>query len=55
MKKPKRSSVFEGNTWEIYEVPKTRDPSLHKSLCNILKEMLRDDPATGIGKPEMLR
>lgn len=55
MKKPKRSLVFEGNTWEVYETLKTRDPRLHKSLCNILKEMLRDDPAAGIGKPEMLR
>lgn len=41
MKKPKRSLVFEGNTWEVYETLKTRDPRLHKSLCNILKEMLR--------------
>lgn len=47
--------VFEGNTWEVYETLKTRDPRLHKSPCNILKEMLRDDPAAGIGKPEMLR
>ncbi|MBX9895075.1 MAG: type II toxin-antitoxin system YoeB family toxin [Nitrosomonas sp.] len=55
MKKPKRSLVFEGNTWEVYETLKTRDPRLHKSLCNILKEMLRDDPAAGIGKPELSR
>ncbi len=55
MKKPKRSLVFEGNTWEIYEALKTRDPRLHKSLYNILKKILRDDPSTGTGKPEILR
>lgn len=55
MKKPKRSLVFEGNTWEVYEALKARDPLLHKSFCNILKEMLRDDPSMGVGKPEMLR
>ena len=37
MKKPKRSLVFEGNTWEVYEALKARDPRLHKSLCNILE------------------
>jgi toxin YoeB len=28
---------------------------MHKNLCAILKEMLRDDPTTGLGKPEALR
>lgn len=50
-----RSLVFEGNTWAIYEELRTRDKRLHKALCAILKEMLRNDPATGIGKPEALR
>lgn len=50
-----RSVVFEGNTWAIYEELRTRDKRLHKALCAILKEMLRNDPATGTGKPEALR
>jgi len=25
---------------------------MHKALCKIIKEMLRDDPITGTGKPE---
>jgi len=50
-----RSLVFEGNTWAIYEALRTRDKRLHKALCDILKEMLRNDPATGMGKPEALR
>ncbi|ESQ14100.1 MAG: Txe/YoeB family addiction module toxin [Thiohalocapsa sp. PB-PSB1] len=28
---------------------------MHKNLCAILKEMLRGDPTTGLGKPEPLR
>jgi toxin YoeB len=47
--------VFEGNTWATYEELRTRDKRLHKALCDILKEMLRNDPATGTGKPEALR
>ncbi len=50
-----RSLVFEGNTWTIYEELRTCDKRLHKALCVILKEMLRNDPATGTGKPEALR
>jgi toxin YoeB len=50
-----KSLVFEGDTWEIYETLRTKDKALHKKLCQILKEMLRGDPATGIGKPEPLR
>jgi toxin YoeB len=50
-----RSLVFEGNTWAAYEELRRRDRKLHKSLCNILKELLRGDPSTGIGKPEPLK
>jgi toxin YoeB len=50
-----RSLVFEGRTWEVYEDLRQRDKRMHKNLCAILKEMLRDDPSTGLGKPEALR
>ena len=50
-----RSLVFEGDTWEAYERLRARDRRLHRSLCKVLKEMLRDDPARGLGKPERLK
>jgi len=50
-----KSLVFEGGTWEAYEDLRTKDKALHKKLCQILKDMLRGDPAIGIGKPEPLR
>ncbi|MCC5796667.1 MAG: Txe/YoeB family addiction module toxin [Methylophaga sp.] len=50
-----RSLVFEGSTWTAYEQLRENDKKLHKALCKLLKEMLRDDPATGSGKPEQLR
>ncbi|MEA3411079.1 MAG: Txe/YoeB family addiction module toxin [Pseudomonadota bacterium] len=50
-----RSLVFEGNTWSAYEELRQRDKKLHKSLCSILKEMLRGDPGIGTGKPEPLK
>ncbi len=50
-----RSLVFEGRTWEIYEALREKDKKLHKALCKLLKEMLREDPSKGIGKPEQLR
>ena len=50
-----RYLVFEGNTWEIYEELRQKDKNLHKNLCKIIKEMLRDDPAKGLGKPEPLK
>jgi len=50
-----RSLVFEGRTWERYEELRRRDPRLHRALCRILQEMLRGDPASGIGKPEPLK
>ncbi len=50
-----RSLIFEGNTWAIYEELCEKDKVLHKALCKLLKEMIRSDPATGLGKPEQLR
>lgn len=50
-----RSLVFEGRTWEVYEALREKDKKLHKALCKLLKEMLRDDPSKGMGKPEQLR
>ena len=42
-----RSLVFEGNTWAVYEELRQKDKRLHKALCKLLKEMLRDDPGAG--------
>ena len=50
-----RSLVFEGKTWFTYEQLREKDKKLHKALCKILKEMLRSDPANGLGKPEPLK
>jgi toxin YoeB len=50
-----RYLVFEGNTWEIYEELRNKDKNLHKNLCKLIKEMLREDPTKGMGKPEPLK
>lgn len=50
-----KSLVFEGNTWTEYEKLREKDKKLRNALRKLLKEMLRDDPATGMGKPEMLK
>jgi toxin YoeB len=50
-----RSIVFEGDTWEQYEDLRRNDAAAHKVLCRQLKEMKRDDPAVGTGKPEPLK
>ncbi len=50
-----RSLVFEGNTWSAYEQLREKDKKLHLALCKLLKEMLRSDPSSGAGKPEMLK
>lgn len=51
-----RSLVFEGETWAAYEKVRDRDKSLHRTLCRLLREMLRsDDPSSGTGKPEPLK
>jgi toxin YoeB len=51
-----RSLVFEGHTWERYEQLRHDDPTLHKNLRKILKQMINsDNPAEGYGKPEQLK
>lgn len=50
-----RSLVFEGNTWTDYEKLRQKDRKMDAALCRILKEMLRSDPSTGTGKPELLK
>ena len=50
-----RSLVFEGDTWAAYEQLRAQDQKLHRNLCKLLKEMLRADPAQGLGKPEPLK
>jgi toxin YoeB len=50
-----RSIVFEGNTWIVYEDLRIKDKVLHKNLCKILKELQRENPEKGIGKPEPLK
>ena len=50
-----RSIVFEGNTWMVYEELRSKDRMLHKNLCRILKELQRENPEKGIGKPEPLK
>ena len=50
-----RSLVFEGHTWQAYERMRQKDRKLHRSLCRVLQDMLRGDPASGLGKPEPLK
>ena len=50
-----RSLVFEGNTWAAYERLREQDKRMHRNLCKQLKEMLRNDPTKGLGKPEALK
>lgn len=50
-----RSLVFEGDTWTVYEELRQKDKKLHKTLCRLLQEILRDDPSAGTGKPEPLK
>lgn len=50
-----RSLVFEGGTWAVYEEIRQKDKKLHKALCRALKDLIRNDPTAGIGKPEPLK
>ena len=50
-----RSLVFVGRSWHNYELMRKKDKKLHNALCKILKEMMRADPASGLGKPEPLK
>jgi toxin YoeB len=49
-----RSISFEGDTWACYEELRGENKALHKNLCKILKEMQRNNPESGTGKPERL-
>ncbi len=50
-----RSIVFSSHSLAEYENLRKLDNSLHKKLLLIIKEMMRDDPGEGIGKPERLK
>jgi len=50
-----RVLVFEGHTWEKYEELRNKDKVMHKNLIKILKQLQRDDPTQGYGKPEALK
>ena len=50
-----KSIVFEGNTQIEYENIRDKDRAIYKSICKILKEMQRNDPSQGLGKPEPLK
>ncbi|MEL6160896.1 MAG: Txe/YoeB family addiction module toxin [Cyanobacteria bacterium J06623_5] len=50
-----RALVFEGDTWSVHEKLRQKDKKLHDNLCKILKEMLRGDPSSELGKPEPLK
>ena len=50
-----RSIVFEGRTWEKYEELRKKDKGLHKSLCKLIRDMQRNSPTEGLGKPEALK
>ncbi len=50
-----RNLIFKAKTWEEYEAIRVKNKLLHKNLKNIIKELLRNDPTKGLGKPEPLR
>jgi toxin YoeB len=50
-----RLLIFEGDSWSEYGKLRIEDKKAHNKLRHILKEMLRNDPAKGIGKPEQLK
>jgi len=50
-----RLLIFEGDSWSEYEKLRIADKKAHNKLRQILKEMLRNDPAKGMGKPEQLK
>ncbi len=50
-----RLLIFEGDSWSEYEKLRIDDKKAHNKLRQILKEMLHNDPAKGIGKPEQLK
>jgi len=50
-----RLLTFEGDSWTEHEKLRVDDKKAHTKLRNIIKEMLRNDPSEGIGKPEKLK
>ncbi len=40
---------------EVYELLRQQDKKIHENLRKILKELQREDPTKGLGKPEPLR
>ncbi len=50
-----RAITFEGKTWDHYVELRRRQPQMDKNLVRILKELQREDPAKGTGKPEPLK
>jgi toxin YoeB len=50
-----RSVVFHEDTLQTYEYLRETNKPIHKKLFNILKEMQKDDPTEGTGKPEALK
>ncbi len=50
-----RAIVFQEDTLQAYENLRETNKSLHKKLFNILKEMQKNDPTQGTGKPEALK
>ncbi len=50
-----KSLVFKGDSWSAYEKLRKQDKKAHANLCKILREMLRGDPSSGLGKPEPLK
>ena len=50
-----KSIIFEGKTWNIYEDIRKKDKVLHKNICRIIKDLQRNDPTKGLGKPESLK
>ncbi|WXU00795.1 MAG: hypothetical protein Ctma_1527 [Catillopecten margaritatus gill symbiont] len=55
LRKWMKSLVLEGNAWFSYEKLRENDKRVHKALVKILKDILRNDPREGIGKPEPLK
>ncbi|MGB3204946.1 MAG: Txe/YoeB family addiction module toxin [Crinalium sp.] len=47
--------MFQEDTLQAYENLRETNKSLHKKLFNILKEMQKNDPTQGTGKPEALK
>jgi len=48
-----RSLVFEGGPGSVTKTSADKDRVCITSLCQMLKEMLRGNPATGLGKQSL--